>query len=375
MRAQKLASLLLLVVPAISTPTPDGGNSDCYKTVKVGQSIQDAINKARSGHVITVEKGTYTEQLTIKTSGITLIGKEAVLVPPAQFTANACSGLNQNFGNEKTEAGICIQGKGIELEPYVSAHRKFIRAREYIKDVTVTGFEVRGFSGSNIAVVAGKNSKIAHNKLVDGPQYGFLTVGSKGTTASSNVVKTTTPQSISFIAMCMDDQSDAKFKDNTISGYFIALCTQTSGGEVIQNTVRKCCFGPVVDPGIKGAKILGNTITDRNPACPTSKTPGGPGPAGAGILISGGVDTMVRDNTIKNISFGPDRNDATRDVGVGILIIDDPITNSKASGNIVKNNKLKGNDFDIFSSATGAENIIANNRCAKVEGLVGCDGL
>lgn len=378
MRSQVLAALLLLAGPAISSPTPGGKASDCYKTVKEGQSIQEAIHKARYGDVITVEKGTYKEQLTIKKSGITLIGKEAILVAPddkSKYTKNICSGLNKNFLGEETEAGICIQGKDIELEDFVKEHRKFKKAREYIKDVTVTGFEVRGFSGENIAVVAGTDIKVTNNKLADGPQYGFLTVGSKNTLAAGNVIESTVPPFLNFIAMCMDDQSDAKFKENDISGYFIALCTQTSGGEVIKNKVNNCCVGPYVDPGINGAKLIGNTITNRNPACPTSKTPDGPGPAGAGIILSGATNTIVKDNTIKYITYGADRNDATLDVGVGIIVTDDAASGKNATGNIVKYNKLQFNDFDIFSAAAPTANVIANNKCARVEGLTYCDGL
>ncbi|KAH7384522.1 pectin lyase fold/virulence factor [Pyrenochaeta sp. MPI-SDFR-AT-0127] len=376
MRSQVLASLLLLIAPAISSPTPGDKNADCYKTVRYPQSIQEAINKARPGDIITVEEGTYKEQLTIKKSGITLIGKKAVLVPPSKFEKNICSGLNENFVGEKTEAGICIQGKGIELEKFAREHRKFKSAREYIKDVTVTGFEVRGFSGENIAVVAGKDIKVTKNKLVDGAQYGFLTVGSKNTLAAGNIIESATPPFLNFIAMCMDDQSNAKFKENNISGYYIALCTQTQGGEVIKNTVKNCCIGPFVDPGIKGARVIGNTITNRNPACPTSKTENGGGPAGAGIILSGASNTVVKDNTIEYISFGEAFNITSGDVGLGIFVNDDPVTGAKAKGNVVKNNKLQFNDFDIFNNATSTDNVIANNRCARVEGTTTfCDGL
>ncbi|CAO2655758.1 Nn.00g045610.m01.CDS01 [Neocucurbitaria sp. VM-36] len=349
MRIQVFVALLPLVAPVFSSPTPGGGGSDCNKTVKPGQSIQKAINNARPGDKITVEAGTYAEQLTITKSDITLIGKNAVLVPPKTFTKNLCSGLNKDFAGIDTEAGICIHGKNVQLAEFKQEHRKFISAGEYVKNVAVTGFKVKGFSGENIAVVAGKNVQVTKNKLIDGSQYGFLTVGSKNTLAEANTVESSTA-AVLFIAMCMDDQSDARFKENDISGYIIALCTQTPGGEVKRNKVKNCCIGPFVDPGIQGAKVIGNTITNRNPACPS-----GEGSPGAGIIVWGASNTIIEKNTIEYIN-----NNQT---GVGILISDDPVTGTKASGNVVKKNSLKFNDVDIFNSATTTDNVFANNKC------------
>lgn len=350
MRSQFLAALLLLAAPALSSPTP-GKGSDCDKTVKKGQSIQKAIDKAKSGDKITVEAGTYAEQLTIKTSDITLIGKGAILVPPSKYVNNYCSGLNIDFTGTKTEAGICIQGKDIKFKTWEKEHLKVESVGEYVKNVVVTGFEVKGFNGENIAVVGGKNVQVTNNKLIDGAQYGFLTVGSKNTLAANNVVKSSKDENLLFIAMCMDDVSDAKFKENNISGYFIALCTQTPGGIQKKNTVTKCCIGPFVDPGISGAKIIGNTITHRNPACPNSVEG-----AGAGIILLGASNTHVEKNTIEYFKN-------PNGTSVGIFLSDDPVTGAKVSKNIVQYNSLQFNDFDIFNNATTTDNVIKNNKC------------
>jgi hypothetical protein len=80
--------------------------------VTQGQSIQATINKAHGGDKIVVEAGTYAEQLTISTDGLTLEGHDAKIVPPppASTVKNSCTGL---AGPNNPDAGICIQGSGI----------------------------------------------------------------------------------------------------------------------------------------------------------------------------------------------------------------------------------------------------------------------
>ena len=347
MHSQAFVALLLLSALVGCAP---GKNTDHSKTVKAGQSIQKAINKARPGDKIIVEPGFYAEKLEITTSDITLIGKPgAILVAPQQNEPNFCTGLNYDFFGAPTDAGICIHGKGIQLAKFQQEHKKVESVDRYINNVEISGLEVRGFSGMNIVLYAGKDCKFTKNKLVDGGQYGFLTVHSINTLAESNAVTSTTA-SPNFIAMCMDDQSGAQFKNNELSGYIIALCTQTSGGLVKGNRVKNCCIGPFVDPGVKGAQIIENTISSRNPACPDD--------AAAGIILYGSVNTLVEKNTIQFITSKDKK-------AKGVYLTDDDVTGSKVSGNKVKNNYFKKNDIDIFNNGTSKHNtnVFEGNVC------------
>ncbi|KAH7083132.1 pectin lyase fold/virulence factor [Paraphoma chrysanthemicola] len=341
---------MLLVAPAITAPSP-GKDADCEATVKPGQRIQDAINKAKRGDRIVVEAGEYREQLTINTDGIQLIGKPgAHLLPPSPLKPNFCTGLSRNpppaFGGDyaETDAGICIYGKDFELAEYVQEHKKVNKTGDYIKNVVVTGFAVSNFTGENIAVIGGKDTRITKNKLTNGGQYGFLTVGSKDTLAAHNVI---TSSSLYYIGMCMDDKASPRFIDNDVSNYFIAFCTQTSGGEVKRNRAKDCCTGPFVDPGIDGARIIDNTISGRNGLCPEI--------AGAGITVLGATNTIVEGNTFENVL-----NNGT---GVGIYVSDDPVSGAKAQGNVFKKNTLKNNDLAIYDATNRTDNVYRRNDC------------
>ncbi|KAI5455921.1 hypothetical protein BGZ63DRAFT_100433 [Mariannaea sp. PMI_226] len=141
--------------------------------------------------------------LTISKDGIKLIGKGAVLVPPKKTVKNMCSGLS----GPKTEAGICVQGKGIKMDKFVIEHRKVLSVERPVKDVSIIGFEVRKFSGINIAIIGARNTRVSKNTLTDGAKYGTLTAGSTKTAIEGNKVLHT-GLGVQGIAICMDNLSD-----------------------------------------------------------------------------------------------------------------------------------------------------------------------
>lgn len=358
MRSQLFAVLLLVVTPVLSVPTPgnDKNDDDCDIRVNYPDSIQAAIDKAKPGDKIIVEKGTYKEQLTITKNGIHLIGKNAVLVPPTPYKNNFCSGLSVDFPPPNgtglpTEAGICIYNKDTNLAPYQRElqHRKIASMGDYIKDVTIRGFKVEGFNGENIAVIGGQDTRISNNQLIGGYQYGFLTVGSKHTVANNNIV-TITP--FGFIGMCMDDKADAKFKENEVSGYLIGLCGETSGGLMKRNKVSDNCIGSFIDPGVKGLKIIENTFSGHGKFCPPEFA--------SGLVIQGAQDAQVLRNTFKNI-----KNDPGKPPGTAIFVDNDAATGLKATGNVFKENVFVDNDFDIFVNFTEPVNTFKGNKCSK----------
>ncbi len=148
------ATSVVVLVCCISLVHPVLGDHG-HIQVKAGESIQAAVDGAQPGAWIFVEAGTYAEQLTVQTDGIHLIGKGAILVPPSTPTENTCSGL----AGPDTEAGICVTGQGIQLADFVVEHRKVLAVGTPVKDVLVTGFDVRKvaeqFGGGGHAAASG----------------------------------------------------------------------------------------------------------------------------------------------------------------------------------------------------------------------------
>lgn len=336
--------------------TQHGSTQHGSTTVRSGQPIQAAIDAAHRGDRIVVEAGTYAEQLTIKKDGISLVGLGAILVPPNAPTQNLCSGLAGNG----TEAGICVMGSGVDLAPFVSEHRKVLSVGQRVKDVSITGFQVRGFSGENIAVVGAQDARVTANNLTDGEQYGCLSAGSENTQIAGNTV-TASPEKLWFIGICMDDVASVKVSSNHISGYTTGLCVQTSGADVEYNDVSDSCTGVFVDPRIDGAKICNNHISATNPICATFGIPVG------GIVVDGSVNTVVKQNLIEGQTVGglPGQS------GVGVVVVDEPTVEpvAVASGNKIIYNVLRNNDLDLFVNTTGTHNVIKRNICSTPANL------
>lgn len=324
--------------------------------VTSGESIQAAIDSAHSGQLIFVEAGTYAEQLTVTTDCLRLVGKGAVLVPPNSPVQNTCSGL---AGND-TQAGICITGQDIELADFVVEHRKVISVGRPIQDILVTGFEIRNFTGLNIAVVGGENVQVVGNTLYDGSQYGCLTVGSQNTHIDANNVASTGDSL--FIGICMDDMSGVKITNNYVSNYYVGLCVQTNGAYLSNNKVTEACWAVFVDPFVQGAQVFNNDFSSPNPICATD-----PDLQITGVALVGASNAEVKGNNIRGMTSGG----VPGFLAAGVAIFDDPTTGAISSGNMIDNNILHDNDVDIFIMTNGTGNVASGNQCTTPASLCG----
>lgn len=335
---------------ALAYPYPARDNS---VHVQNGQSIQAAIDGAQPGTQITVGPGIYAEQLTITKDGISLVGADAMLIPPAVPVQNLCTGL---AGNE-TSAGICVEGSGVELSPFQVEHRKVVSIRQPVKGVSITGFQIKGFDGENIAVVGGEDTQVIKNALYNGGQYGVLAAGSINTLISENAV--ISEGMLRFIGICIDNPATARVLGNQVSRYYVGLCIQTSGSELAYNDISSACVGASLDPGIMDIRLVHNHIGATDSEC------GALSPLTTGVFVYGAVNALVSLNTIEGQSAGG--------TAAGIVLVDalDATPPSIASGNIITQNVLLNNDFDIYVNTTGGGNVVTPNDCSTPAELCG----
>jgi nitrous oxidase accessory protein NosD len=131
-----------------------------------GESIQAAVDAAQPGDTIVVT-GRHQENVAVTTDGITLRGRGAVLEPAATPTQNAC--LDPSAPADVN--GICILGD-------VNFNTGEV-IRE-VRDVTVSGFTIRGFS-EGIVGVGAHNATFERNVALDNAAYGITAFSSTGT--------------------------------------------------------------------------------------------------------------------------------------------------------------------------------------------------
>jgi parallel beta-helix repeat protein len=340
-----------------------GSSGHGVTVVKPGESIQAAIDAAAAGSTIFVKRGQYAENVAITTDGITLKGRGAKLVPPASSTPNACS------GDQPATDGICAVGQvdfPADGPPNVT---------DPISDVRISGFDVKGFSGSGIFFLGAENPVVTHNRVKDNGEYGiarFVSTGGKiiGNAASGSeeagIYVGDSPEANVLVA-------GNRVFDNELFGFFLR---DAAHGHVVGNHSSGNCVGAIVLN--TGANVAGdwrftaNKIHDNDRFCPGNDEEGTPPLSGIGVLIANGADNRVFGNVIRN-------NNPSGDVpfsgGVVVVNAGTPGANPP-SGNAVFGNVILGNQPDLFWDGSGEGNVFRRNLCrtSVPDGLCSGDG-
>jgi hypothetical protein len=323
------------------------GGHKGHKTIVVhrGESIQDAVDQARRGDKVLVLPGTYREAVCVTTDGIKLQGVKAVIKPPAQAPQTPCA-----FGPEGQHIGIALFGvvdfaTGVVTDP--------------IRNVVVSGFRVIGFAEFGIGMIGGKNVDIVHNTTVNNAEYGIARFFSTGGTLKNN--KTT---GSAEAGLYLGDSPNARASivgnlswNNGLFGIFVR---DASNGSVVGNKTFGNCVGIIVltttSQPAKNWTIKHNRVKNNTGACPANE---GPPFSGVGIALAGAHKTKVIENLVTgNVASGP--SVATGGIAVfstAALGGTDPV------GNLIKRNRLAGNEPDLFYDGTGSGNVFVKNKC------------
>jgi hypothetical protein len=327
--------------------------------VHSGESIQAAINKAPSGGLISVERGTYKGNLDI-TRSVRLVGHGAVIVPAATPVPNACLPL---LGGDVP--GICVHG----------VFNSDGSMKSTISNVSLEGLTVRNFSGFGILAAGVKGFRAVRNVAAHNDEPGIF-VG-----AVSNVAllyNRTYGNGSDGIVVSQSPSANAVIVGNSSYGNLgtgIGL-GDSKGGRIALNDLHGNCVGIAVfatgAPGQTGAGNVSvelNQVTANNRLCPDQSAHGGP-PAvgGIGIALIGTQNTVVALNDVRG-------NVAQAGAGItggGIVLLDGKMFGAAApTGNSIRLNWLSGNTpNDIYGDGTGTGNTVSGNMCT-ITNLVG----
>ncbi|MBD3109097.1 nitrous oxide reductase family maturation protein NosD [Bacillus sp. AGMB 02131] len=175
----KGAGIIVLLVLASLMRSPAVHATDIQ--VNEGQSIQEAINQAQPGDTIAVQKGTYSEVLTIIQS-ISLVGEEGAVIDGGgdgnviNISGNdvTIKGLTiQNSGTNETDSGIYVQeGQNHVLKDNIfkdTMHGIYVNESQ---DAVISGNQISSISehfsnrGSGVFIFKGSGHTIEENMMM-----------------------------------------------------------------------------------------------------------------------------------------------------------------------------------------------------------------
>src|SRR5215217_3246106 len=218
-----------------------------------------------------------------------------------------------------TQAGICVIGHGVVFGPFNNEHTPVESVGRPIRNVTVEGFDIEGFTGPYVAVAGGRNVRVAGNELDEPVLFGVLSLGSRSTRVTGNEVH----GALGFIGVCVHDAASPLVERNDIATMVIGVCVETTGTAVTRNEIHDNCIGIYVDPGI-AATITHNDVFDNN-QCPDLPS------SGRGLTLSGAQGSVVSHNDFRGHTVG----------GLpALLITDDSNTRTVATDNTVTHNQF-----------------------------------
>lgn len=333
------ATAVACAEPSVSAATP------AVRTVHPGQSIQAAVDAARTGDTIVVEPGTYHESVLIKKQGLTLRGTGAkTVIKPASTgtkTGNACA---------KAGSGVCVLGTSGHTVDGVS-----------IRSLTVSGFKKNGIWASwtdglkvrqvtsdtngvwGIAQERSTRSELRSNTAHGNGDSRHLRREHRGRRGwSHRHPRDAAPRQHA------DEQPDRHHRPPGPQPHRPGQHRHRQ----LQRHVRRRRRGQAAGRG------------DDHPQQPDHRQqqvlrgdPRLPAIQGSGIVLTGTVDTKVRDNTIRN------------NVGAtplsGGLVLFKSFVGAHNTGNTISRNVVLGNrPADLANQEAGRNNTFVGNTCA-----------
>jgi parallel beta-helix repeat protein len=345
MSARISVAAAVSVVTALAFMTPTSANAATHHTFVVhpGQSIQKAVDAAAAGDTVVVKAGTYVQSVAIAKDGLTLRADGRVTIsPPA--TLGGCSAPGE-------EMGICVIPADINPDTGAYTNR--------VKNVTVTGFRVKGFQGNGVFGYGTDHVRFSHLRAENNTIYGIVNFDGRFTTISDNATSGSDEAGL-YVGDAPDAHSvvrDNRSWNNALG----ILVRHTHRVTVVDNTIYGNCMGVYLlddtQPGGSGDNVMrDNTVNANNKSCPGFPDEGVPPFSGAGIVLEGSQHNLIVDNEVN-------RNRGTTAVSGGIVFR--TAGNGKgASFNNVRDNELHGNrPADIVKDATSVGNRFVDNEC------------
>ncbi|MFF8727768.1 nitrous oxide reductase family maturation protein NosD [Streptomyces sp. NPDC015171] len=321
--------------------------------VRPGESIQKAVNAARTGDTVVVLAGVYHETVTVRTAGLTLrgMGGLTVLQPPAK-TKSAPGKLGRKATPTCLSAGngICVIG----------ARNKALR------DVTIAGLRVTGFAKTGVWSMGTDRLTVEHVLADHNGQWGIGQEHSTRAVFRDNVARSNGDAGLFLANTVQAEQGaldskgtlveDNRFEDNRIGLTVRRLRNLT----VTDNYAAANCAGMFVvgdenKPRAGALTVSENRVERNNKYC--AKTARLPYLQGTGIVLTGTEKATVTGNTVLDHSG--------RSPLSGGIVLFKSFVGATSEKNKITDNVLAGNSpADLVNQeATKSGNAFTGNSC------------
>jgi hypothetical protein len=373
MRVKMTFAVLALAALALALPASSAAHGSRVIHVSPGESIQAAIDKAKSGTTIKLDEGVYKESVNISKDDISIEGagrrKTEIQVPAAGEPGAGCTDTS---GPQPVVSGICVQPEvpddpkaRCENSPPNGPDDTVVKA---VEDVEVSKLSVTGFTGIGVIYFCADDPEVTrvYAKGADHAEYGIAAFAAEDVVFARNL---TVNGGEAGIYIGDSPHADATvWKNVSWNNGFGLFFRDAAHGKATDNKTFGNCLGILVlntdesqappefqSPPIdaKDWLLADNNVTANNRACPGGDEGGAI--SGIGIAISSGIGNRVVDNDV----LGNDSTAESQGHG-GIVVISEGLL---AKDNTVAFNTAFGNTTDIVWDGQGTGNKFFKNDC------------
>ncbi|MBM7806757.1 hypothetical protein JOD57_002594 [Geodermatophilus bullaregiensis] len=383
--------LALAALPAgVAGAHPGGGGYGAWYgggetwVVQEGESIQDAVDAARSGDTILIEAGTYREAVCVDGKGLTIRGEgrdETVVEWPPADPPDVAD-LPCWTEQERVDAEDRTPG---DVSDNVSAFF-FLDPDSRVR---VSHLGTVDHPASGIVAWGADGFSVYGTKGVGHGRYGVLAADSTDVrvvgTEHHGVDRGTdeVPDSgTAGISVGDSEEADADVVGNHVEGYNLGVfAREARGGRISGNTLTGNCVGvlvfddaltevPAADRNVEGGdwRVSGNTVSANNRFClaGVGEVEAALRVSGTGVQVTNGDDIVIRGNTITDNVPSADPFSLDNPAGGLALITLPPFNNplgidpGPVEDVTVEDNTITGNvPFDVFLSQPGFGPLLA----------------
>ncbi|GAA0922112.1 right-handed parallel beta-helix repeat-containing protein [Streptomyces thermoalcalitolerans] len=318
--------------------------------VSPGESIQKAVDSAKTGDTILLAPGIYHESVKVTKPGLTLrgAGRDTVLEPAAKATGD-CG----ERGN-----GICVEGSKDKRLQGVT-----------IADLTVAGFSHAGVMALDTDRLTVRNVTAEKNKV-----WGLAEERSVRSQYLNNTARGNGDAGI-FLANTITAEEGAfytggtKVAHNRLENNRIGVTVRrlrdltVAANEITGNCAGVFVVGDENKPKAGDLTVSDNQVVENNKYC--AATARLPYLQGSGIVLTGAEDTLVTRNTVVG-------NSGKSPLSGGIVLFKSMV-GATSENNRIHHNALRGNSpADLVNQEnTQHNNTFRGNACraSTPEGL------